>query len=372
MCGIVGYVGKKQAVPFLLSGLKRLEYRGYDSAGIAVVAGTEVSQRKTKGKIHDLVQLIDKKPLPPSTVGIAHTRWATHGAPNDVNAHPHASCDKRFMVVHNGIIENYLKLKEALVRQGHRFVSQTDTEVLAHLVEKYYRGNLEKAVIRTLQDVEGSFALGVVSSFEPGKVVCARQDSPLIIAEGPEGLFIASDVPAILEHCRRVVYLKDKQVGVLCGGTLAVLGLNGKKMPIKFDKITMDAESAQKGGYPHFMLKEIYEQPQVLRKLFASSRREVKTWACSPDIKQIVIVACGTAYHAGLVGKYVIESLARLPVWVDLSSEFRYRNPLVDSHTLVVAVSQSGETADTLAAVREAKKNGARIVSICNVVGSSL
>jgi glucosamine--fructose-6-phosphate aminotransferase (isomerizing) len=372
MCGIVGYVGKEQVVPFLLSGLKRLEYRGYDSAGIAVVSGAEVFARKTKGKIHDLVQLIDKKPLPAATVGIAHTRWATHGAPNDINAHPHASCDKKFMVVHNGIIENYLKLKEALVRQGHRFVSQTDTEVLAHLIEKYYRGNLEKAVIRALRDVEGSFALGVVSSLEPGKVVCARQDSPLIVAEGPEGLFIASDVPAILEHCRRVVYLKDKQVAVLCGSTLSVLGFNAKKVPIKFDKIAMDAESAQKGGYPHFMLKEIYEQPQVLRKLFSSGRQEIKALACPSNIKQIVIVACGTAYHAGLVGKYVIESLARLPVWVDLSSEFRYRNPLVDSRTLVIAVSQSGETADTLAAVREAKKSGARVISICNVVGSSL
>ncbi|MDD5575050.1 MAG: glutamine--fructose-6-phosphate transaminase (isomerizing), partial [Candidatus Omnitrophica bacterium] len=324
MCGIVGYVGKKEAVPILMAGLRRLEYRGYDSAGIAVVHENRVFQRKAKGKIQDLAQLIEKKPLPQASVGIAHTRWATHGAPNDINAHPHASCDKKIMVVHNGIIENYMSLKKSLAAQGHRFVSETDTEVLAHLIEKYYKGNLEKAVIRALKDVEGSFALGVVCGDEPGKVVCARQDSPLIVAEGPGGLFIASDVPAILEHCRRVVYLKDKQVAVLCGGEITLFDFNHKKAGIIFSKIAMDAESAQKGGYPHFMLKEIYEQPRVLKKLFSAGRQEMKKLAYPRDTRQIVVVACGTAYHAGLVGKYVIESLARLPVWVDLSSEFRY------------------------------------------------
>ncbi|MFA5039853.1 MAG: glutamine--fructose-6-phosphate transaminase (isomerizing) [Candidatus Omnitrophota bacterium] len=372
MCGIVGYVGTDSAVPVLLSGLRRLEYRGYDSAGVAVVCEGRVLTRKTRGKIQDLERLISKKPLPETRMGIAHTRWATHGVPNDVNAHPHASCDKKITVVHNGIIENYLKLKALLIRQGHRFVSQTDTEVLAHLIEKYYKGNLEDAVARSLKDVEGSFALAAISSDEPHKVVCSRKDSPLIIAQGPGGFFIASDVPAVLEHCRKVVYLKDNQIAVLSPEGLELCDLDRKKICVKFDMITMDAESAQKGGYPHFMLKEIHEQPRVLRKLLSAGQKDIRRFECPSGIRQIVIVACGTAYHAGLVGKYAIESLARLPVFVDLSSEFRYRNPLVDEHTLVIAVSQSGETADTLAAVREAKKRGARIVSICNVVGSSL
>lgn len=372
MCGIVGYIGEKSALPVLLSGLKRLEYRGYDSAGVAVVCDGKILTRKTRGKIQDLEQLISKRNLPETRMGIAHTRWATHGVPNDVNAHPHSSCDKKITVVHNGIIENYLKLKTRLMEEGHKFVSQTDTEVLAHLIEKYYKGNLEDAVARCLKDVEGSFALGVISSEEPGKVVCSRKDSPLIVAQGPSGYVIASDVPAVLEHCRKVVYLKDNQIAVLTHKGLELCDLDRKKICVKFDMITMDAESAQKGGYPHFMLKEIHEQPQVLRKLFSAGQKDIQRFKMPSRVRQIVIVACGTAYHAGMVGKYVIESLARLPVFVDLSSEFRYRNPLVNEETLVIAVSQSGETADTLAAVREAKKRGAKIVSICNVVGSSL
>jgi glucosamine--fructose-6-phosphate aminotransferase (isomerizing) len=372
MCGIVGYIGPKEAVPILLSGLKRLEYRGYDSAGIAVISCGKIHSRKIPGKINDLIGVIAKEPLPKAGLGIAHTRWATHGAPNKVNAHPHSSCDRKISVVHNGIIENYLKLKESLISEGHRFVSQTDTEVLAHLIEKFYKGDLKDAVIEAIKKVEGSFALGVVSADEPDKIVCARQDSPLIVAEGRAGRFIASDVPAILEHCRRVVYLKDREVAVLDNNGIRVFDLNKREVRFKFDRVLMGAQSAQKGGFPHFMLKEIHEQPAVLKRLLSSGAREIRRFSYPRKIKNIVIVACGTAYHAGLVGKYIIESLARIPVAVDLSSEFRYRDPIVDKGTLVLAISQSGETADTLAAVREAKKKGACVVSICNVVGSSL
>jgi glucosamine--fructose-6-phosphate aminotransferase (isomerizing) len=372
MCGIVGYIGDKEAAGILMSGLKRLEYRGYDSAGIAVISDNKIHIRKIPGKIGDLADLIDKTPAPRAFSGIAHTRWATHGAPNKVNAHPHSSCDKKITVVHNGIIENYLKLKNDLIKQGHRFFSQTDTEVIAHLIEKYYKGCLRSAVIEALKKVEGSFALGVLCVLEPDIIVCARQDSPLIVAEGKGGRFIASDVPAILEHCSRVVYLKDRQVAVLKKDDISIYDFNNRRMSVKFDKILMDAESAKKGGFPHFMLKEIFEQPAVLKKLLSVGAKNVGNFDFHHRIGNIVIVACGTAYHAGLVGKYVIETLARVPVWVDLSSEFRYRNPLISKDTLVIAVSQSGETADTLAAAREAKRKGAKIVSICNVVGSSL
>jgi len=372
VCGIVGYIGDKEATQILISGLKRLEYRGYDSAGIAVISGNKIHIRKIPGKINDLENLLGKAPMPRAFSGIAHTRWATHGAPNKINAHPHSSCDKKITVVHNGIIENYLKLKNDLIKQGHRFFSQTDTEVLAHLIEKYYKDCLRSAVIEALKKVEGSFALGVLCSDEPDLIVCARQDSPLIAAEGKSGRFIASDVPAILEHCTRVVYLKDKQVAVLKKDDISVYDLNNRRVSVKFDKVLMDAESAKKGGFEHFMLKEIFEQPVVLKKLLSVGAKNIRNFDFTHKISNIVIVACGTAYHAGLVGKYIIESLARIPVWVDFSSEFRYRNPLISKDTLVIAVSQSGETADTLAAAREAKRKGAKIVSICNVVGSSL
>lgn len=373
MCGIVGYIGQDEAVSILLSGLKKLEYRGYDSAGIAIVAGKKIQIRKTKGKISDLTRMIVKMPFAPSCVGIAHTRWATHGAPNKINAHPHLSCDKKISVVHNGIIENYLALKENLKKEGHKFVSQTDTEVLAHLIEKYYRGNLKDAVISTLKLARGSFAIGVVSADEPDKIVAARRDSPLIIASGDHGWLIASDVPAVLEHCREVLYLKDDEVAVLEKGGLFLYDMNNKVITAKFDKVTMDVESAKKNGFSHFMLKEIFEQPAVFKKILSLGGESVKKCGIfHTRISKIVIVACGTAYHAGLVGKYIIEFLARLPTGVDFSSEFRYRSPLVDEETLVVAVSQSGETADTLAAVREAKKRGAKVVAICNVAGSSL
>ncbi|MFH1692053.1 MAG: glutamine--fructose-6-phosphate transaminase (isomerizing) [Candidatus Omnitrophota bacterium] len=373
MCGIVGYIGQNEAVNILLSGLKKLEYRGYDSAGIATVVENKIQVRKTKGKIDDLARIIEKKPFLPSHIGIAHTRWATHGAPNNLNAHPHFSCDKKISVVHNGIIENYMALKKDLMASGHRFVSETDTEVLAHLIEKHYQGNLKNAVMAALKVVRGSFALGVVCSDEPDKIVAARKDSPLIVAHDDKGWLIASDVPAILEHCHTVLYLKDGEVAVLKKNGLELYGLNGKILKPKFDKVTMDAESAKKNGYAHFMLKEIFEQPAVLKKILGRGFNNAA--ACRlfhKKISRIVVIACGTAYHAGLAGKYIIESLARVPVWVDFSSEFRYRHPLIDKNTLVIAVSQSGETADTLAAAREAKKRGASIIAICNVAGSSL
>lgn len=372
MCGIVGYVGKKEAAPILLGGLKRLEYRGYDSAGLAVEAAGVLHVRKTQGKINDLISFLMKDPTPVSGVGIAHTRWATHGAPNKVNSHPHYSCDKKLVLVHNGIIENYALLKKSLQKQGHHFVSETDTEVLVHLIEKFYRSDLLNAVRRALLEVEGSFAIAVLSADEPGKIICARQDSPLIIARGDAGSFIASDVPAILDYAKEVYYLKDRQVGVLEQSGISLYDLSGKRLAMRFDKIRMDAESAEKGGFDHFMIKEIHEQPSVAKRILSAGFKEIKKFRLPAPVKNIAIVACGTAYHAGLVGKYVIESCAGLPVWVDLSSEFRYRSPLVDRHTLLIAVSQSGETADTLAAVREAKNKGAKVVSICNVVGSSL
>ncbi|HQP92302.1 MAG TPA: glutamine--fructose-6-phosphate transaminase (isomerizing), partial [Candidatus Omnitrophota bacterium] len=350
----------------------RLEYRGYDSAGVALLSDSKIYVRKTPGKINDLIGIVNKNPLPKAMLGIAHTRWATHGAPNETNAHPHMSCDKKITVVHNGIIENYLNLKTSLIKEGHRFLSQTDTEVLAHLIEKYYKGNLKEAVISALKRVEGSFAIAVISTEEPDKIVASRKDSPLILAEDKEGRFIASDVPAILERAKKVIYLKDKEVAVLTNDKIELFDLNNKKLKVKFDKVTLDAESAQKGGFPHFMMKEMHEQPAVLKRLLSGGLKDIKGYAFPKNIKNIVVVACGTAYHAGLVGKYIIESLVRLPVLVDMSSEFRYRDPIISKDTLVIAVSQSGETADTLAAVREAKKKGARILSICNVVGSSL
>ncbi len=373
MCGIVGYIGQDEAVPILLSGLKKLEYRGYDSAGMAVVAGKKVESRKTKGKIDDLARIIEKRPFSSSHIGIAHTRWATHGIPNYVNAHPHFSCDKKISVVHNGIIENYLPLKKNLIHLGHKFVSETDTEVLAHLIEENYHGDLKNAVVTALKEVRGSFALGVVCSDEPDKIVAARKDSPLIVVKSGSGWLIASDVPAVLEHCREVLYLKDNEVVVLEKGGLKLYNLNNRLLVPKFDKVSMDAESARKGGYAHFMLKEIYEQPAVLKKILACGLKDsLSGGVFSWNISKIVVVACGTAYHAGLVGKYILEALTGIPVWVDFSSEFRYRQPLIDKSTLVIAVSQSGETADTLAAVREAKKRGAKIAAICNVAGSSL
>lgn len=382
MCGIVGYIGDKDALPVLIEGLKNLEYRGYDSSGVGLIpdGSTKVVIRKEQGKIRSLEELICKNPVKKASLGIAHTRWATHGAPCRKNSHPHANEDGTIVVVHNGIIENYQSLKAELVRKGYHFSSDTDTEVIVHLVSEYFEGDLVKAVQRTIRDLEGSFAIGVVSTDDPGTLVAARVGSPLIIGVGDGENFIASDVPAILRHTRRVIYLKDGEMAALRKDGVSVMTFAGKPVEAKIDRVTFQMDAAQKQGYPHFMLKEIHEQPDVLEKMFSArlkKGRVVLEGIGLSDkelrgIDRIKIVACGTAYHAGLVGRYLIEELARVPVEVDVSSEFRYRSPIVDKKTLLVAVSQSGETADTLAAVREAKKRGARIVSVCNVIGSSL
>lgn len=381
MCGIIGYVGHKNALPILLDGLKRLEYRGYDSAGIGILANNRIAICKRKGKIQELIYNVEKSHLRPSTIGLAHNRWATHGAPSNKNAHPHCDCSGKIVLVHNGIIENYMQLKNRLLKEGHRFCSDTDTEAVVHLIEKHYKGNLEAAVIKALAQVEGSFALGVICKDEPEKIVAARKESPLIIGLGKGENFIASDVPAILNKTREVIYLDNGEVAAITKDNVNIFNLKGRRVNKKSSKISFDLSTAEKEGFPHFMLKEIHQQPEVLEDMLKrriTKHGQIKLEGLNlsalelKKIQNIIIIACGTAFHAGLVGKYIIEELARIPVWTDLSSEFRYRTPIINQHTLVIAISQSGETADTLAAVKEAKKRGAKIVSICNVVGSSL
>ena len=382
MCGIIGYVGGKEALPFLIEGLKNLEYRGYDSSGVCLlpVTGGALQIRKEQGKIRCLEELMSKDPLPSAHVGIAHTRWATHGAPCRKNSHPHPNADHTIAVVHNGIIENYQTLRSALIRKGYKFLSETDTEVIVHLVSEYFEGDIVKAVQRAIADLEGSFAIGVVCSDDPSTLVAARVGSPLIVGIGEGCNFIASDVPAIIRHTRKVIYLKDGQMVVLRRDGVEVTGFDGKKAEVKIDKVTFHMEAAQKQGYPHFMLKEIHEQPEVMARMLKARLKNGRVVldglglpeAALKGIERIKVVACGTAYHAGLVGRYIIEELSGVPVDVDVSSEFRYRTILANKRTLVIAVSQSGETADTLAAVREARAHGAKVVAICNVIGSSL
>jgi len=384
MCGIIGYIGNRPAQNILLNGLKRLEYRGYDSSGIAMLLSSKnaISIRKSPGKIQVLENLLHKKPLLGS-MGIAHTRWATHGAPNRINAHPHSDCKGEIAIVHNGIIENYRQLKAELVKEGHKFSSQTDTEVIVHLIEKFTTGNnLEEAVRKTLSKLEGSFAIAIISQNEPDKLIGARLGSPLIVGLGKQENFLASDAPAILGDTREVIFLEDKEIAVLNKDSVRVKDFNGEVISKKPVRLNWDIDEAQKQGYPHFMLKEINEQPKILENLLSTAIQKETQRIVFDDLripdeqlrnkKNIAIVACGTAYHAGLCGKYIIEEICKVPVSVDLSSEFRYRNPLITEDTLVVAISQSGETADTLAAVREAKKKGAQVLAICNVLGASL
>jgi glutamine---fructose-6-phosphate transaminase (isomerizing) len=381
MCGIIGYVGNKDATPILIDSLKKLEYRGYDSSGVGILSNdADLLVRKSKGKIRFLEDLIKQKPLPYAHCGISHTRWATHGLPSDINSHPHVNNDGSFAVVHNGIIENYSQLKERLKKQGCKFSSETDTEVIGHLISCLYKGDFELAVRKALLQLKGAFAIGVISKKHPGTLIAARVGSPLIIGVGEKENYIASDVPAILDRTKKVIYLKDGQMAVMTKDNIKVTDFNGKKAPVKIDTVTFSVEAAQKQGYAHFMLKEIHEQPDVLaamlKRCVKNGRLHLEGLTLSDKalcaVKKITIVACGTAYHAGLVGRYAIESLARVSVEVDTSSEFRYRNAIVDKNTLIIAVSQSGETADTLAAVREAKVKGAKVLSICNVIGSSL
>ncbi|MCM8789451.1 MAG: glutamine--fructose-6-phosphate transaminase (isomerizing) [Candidatus Omnitrophica bacterium] len=384
MCGIIGYIGNRQAQPILLTGLKRLEYRGYDSAGMCVFVENKnaISVRKLAGKVKDLELLLKKKPLK-GTIGMSHNRWATHGEPSQINAHPHLDCKEEIAVVHNGIIENYETLKQNLIKEGHKFRSQTDTEVIVHLIEKFYKDiPLEEAVCKALKLLVGSFAIGVIAKNEPDKLIGARLGSPLIVGLGKKENFIASDVPAILEFTKDVIFLDEKEVVVLAKDSIKITDLNGASLNKKTTKITWDIAQAQKQEYKHFMLKEINEQPGIIENLL-SQRIQKDTNKIIfqeqnipeeklKDIKNICVVACGTAYHAGLVGKYVIESVCAVPVSVDVSSEFRYRDLLINEDTLVIAVSQSGETADTLAGIREARKHNCSVLSICNVLGSTL
>jgi glucosamine--fructose-6-phosphate aminotransferase (isomerizing) len=384
VCGIVGYIGEREAQPILLTGLKRLEYRGYDSSGIAIILPHKknIGIKKAPGKISVLEKLV-KNELLCGSVGIAHTRWATHGAPTQINAHPHHDCTGQIALVHNGIIENYEALKAQLIKEGHVFRSQTDTEVIVHLIEKFYKNiPLEEAVSLALKLLVGSFAIGVVSAHEPHKLVGARRGSPLIIGVGKGENFLASDVPAVLGFTKEVVFLDENEIVVLDKDHFKISNPEGKTVFKTTTHINWDIDQAEKSGFDHFMLKEINEQPRILENLI-NSRIQKGTAKISfqeqnipetklKEIKGIFIVACGTAYHAGMVAKYVLESLCQVPAQIDVSSEFRYRDLLIGPETLVIAISQSGETADTLAGIREAKRHGSQVISICNVLGSTL
>jgi glucosamine--fructose-6-phosphate aminotransferase (isomerizing) len=383
MCGIVGFVGDDDAVPILLNGLRRLEYRGYDSAGLACLSQGKLEIRRAAGKLANLNKAIELSPLQ-ATVGIGHTRWATHGRPNETNAHPHVSSHGRLAIVHNGIVENYLKLRQDLKAQGVEFKSQTDSEVLAHLIEREMQGGADLAggVRRALKKIEGSYALAVVCLDAPDEVVAARQGSPLVIGVGQGKNFLASDVPALLEHTRDVVFLDDGELAVIKKTGFVVTDLEGRPRDKKTVRITWDPQQAEKSGYKHFMLKEIFEQPRVVedtlrgRMLHAEGDVSLEEISFSDDevkkFRKIFLIACGTSWHAALVGKFLIEEFAGIPVEVDIGSEFRYRDPLVTAADLVIGISQSGETADTLAALRTAKGKGARVLAICNVVGSTM
>ncbi|MEQ1884120.1 MAG: glutamine--fructose-6-phosphate transaminase (isomerizing) [Bryobacteraceae bacterium] len=382
MCGIVGYIGPKQAVPIILDGLKRLEYRGYDSAGIAVLGKDDVlAVRRASGKLHNLEDALKLNPLE-GAYGIGHTRWATHGRPTEENAHPHRDCSGDIVVVHNGIVENYLALKHELTDAGHKFVTETDTEVIAHLVEKYYDGNLENAVRDAVRKLTGVFALSVISRKDPGKIVAARSGPPVVVGLGEREYFVASDVPAILSHTRDMFFLADGDVAVLTADGVHLTDFNGRPVKRQVSHILWDPIMAEKGGYKHFMLKEIYEQPRAVRDttLGRVGQESGRIFLDEMDIsakdfqafRQVRIVACGTSWHAALAGKFMIERLARIPVEVDYGSEFRYRDPIVGPDTLTIVISQSGETADTLAAQREAKGKKSKTLAICNVVGSMI
>ncbi len=381
MCGIVGYVGDHDAVPILLSGLAKLEYRGYDSAGVAVLQGEKIQVRRSVGKLANLEKSLKEKGLS-GTVGIGHTRWATHGKPSEQNAHPHRS--DGCVLVHNGIIENYAPLKQQLEKDGYHFESETDTEVVAHLIDKHLKkgSTLADAVCAATKEIRGSYAIAVISEREPGTLVAARSGCPLVVGRTKDALFVASDVMAMLAHTRDVTYLEEGDVAILASGDVEIRDVQGNPVKRKQTKITWDASAAEKSGFPHFMLKEIYEQPQTIldtlrgRYSYESGEADLPDIGLTPQefaaVGRIWIVACGTSWHAGLVGKYLLEEMVRAPVQVDIGSEFRYRDPLVQKDDLFITISQSGETADTLAAAREAKEKGARVVSVVNVVGSTL
>ena len=381
MCGIVGYVGNEQAAPFLLDGMSKLEYRGYDSAGIAVYEKGKIRVEKCVGRLDALRHKLEGR-MPEGSMGIGHTRWATHGRPSDRNSHPHTDESGDFVVVHNGIIENYLMLKEKLIAKGQKFSSDTDTEIVAHLFADFYEGDMEEAVKKVLKTIEGSYSLVFMCAAEPDKLICTKKDNPLIIGLGEGENFIASDIPAIIAKTRRTYIMSDGEIATVTKDGVWVQDINGTPITKKVFEVNWNAEAAEKGGFEHFMLKEIYEQPKAIKDTMRGRLAENGTeinftelgW--TPEdftgISKIFIVACGTAYHAGIVGKYYLENLARIPVEVDIASEFRYRNPLVDANCLTIVISQSGETIDTLAALKEAKRLGSRTLAVTNVVGSSI
>ncbi len=380
MCGIVGYIGKKQAAPILLDGLSKLEYRGYDSAGMAVYDGKNIQIQKAAGRLKVLDEQTHGGSTMPGTIGIGHTRWATHGAPSDNNAHPHYNQDETIAVVHNGIIENYLKLRKKLIAKGYSFRSETDTEVVAMLLGYYYKGDPLEAIVKVMHRVEGSYALGIIFADHPDVVYSVRKDSPLIVGQSEDGSLIASDVPAVLKYTRDVYFIQNEEIAVLSEDKITFYNIDGEEIEKEPKRIEWDINAAEKGGYAHFMLKEMNEQPktvsdtlnprikdgQIVIDELGMSDEEIRA------LRKIHIAACGSAYHAGITGKYVFEGLARIPVEVDLASEFRYRDPIIEENTLVIIISQSGETADSLAALREAKQRGALTLGIVNVVGSSI
>ena len=380
MCGIVGYVGKQQAAPIILDGLSKLEYRGYDSAGMAVFCDGHIQIEKSVGRLKVLEELTHAGRTMPGFLGIGHTRWATHGAPSDVNSHPHYNSEETIAVVHNGIIENYIPLKNKLIKRGYTFLSETDTEVVAHLLDYYYKGNPLEAITKVLHRVEGSYALGILFADHPDTLYAVRKDSPLIVGKSEDGCFIASDVPAILKYTRNVYYVENQEVACMTSDSLRFYSLDEEELDKECVTIEWDASAAEKGGYEHFMLKEMYEQSKTVTDTLSPRMKDGKiiieelglTDEEICHLSRIYMVACGSAYHAAMTGKYVMEGIARIPVEVDLASEFRYRDPILDENSLVVVVSQSGETADTLAALREAQNRGCRVLGIVNVVGSSI
>src|SRR5690606_34383096 len=383
MCGIVGYIGHKSAAPLLLEGLHRLEYRGYDSAGMAVLVDGKLETRKSAGKIAELEKLLRNGGQPLGTCGIAHTRWATHGAPTTVNAHPHVDCSGAFAVVHNGIIENAGTLRHKLERLGHTFRTETDTEVVAHMLEEAFEGSLEDAVRAALRQIEGTYGLAIMSTQDPDKIVVARRGSPLLLGIGADGeYFVASDAAAVVQHTRSVVYLDDGEIAVLTRDGYERMSLSGGPVEKEVKEVSWDLEAIEKGGHEHFMLKEIFEQPETLRNALRGRLLEdegtVKLGGLNMtpeqlrEVRNITLIGCGTSWHAALIGEYMLEEVARIPVEVEYASEFRYRNPVVDKDTLVIVISQSGETADTLAALREAKERGAPVLGMVNVVGSTI
>lgn len=377
MCGIVGYTGAQNGAPILLEGLKKLEYRGYDSAGIAVIQDRTIHIQKVTGRIANLCEKTQDGRLMPGYTGIGHTRWATHGAPTDTNAHPHASNDGRFAVVHNGIIENYVELRRELTEKGYHFESETDTEVIVHLVEHYYQGDFQQAVMKAANRLQGSYALGIICADEPGRVFVVREASPLILGVGIGENFFASDVTAMVAYTRNVIYLEDGEFAELTANAIRVFDCAGREIPKQISRITWDIQAAEKGGYDHFMLKEIMEQPRAAKATIAPRIQSGQIQLDGLDldlgnVRRILITACGSAYYAGCAGKYTIEKLCRIPVQTELASELRYADPLVDEHTLLIVLSQSGETADTIAAMKECRRRGAKVLAIVNVVGSTI